>query len=117
MFTQGRAYAQVHLLNSSQRTVCAVVKIQEKRVVLVASLDGILLMYDLPNLPEEECKLLSKHNLLEKLHSKHTGLNNEDGKQNFKTTMSTNEPNVRNSTVSFNSNEEDDRPPAKHFPD
>ena len=104
MFTQGRAHAQAYLPNSSLRTVCAVVTLQDTRVVMVGTIEGMLYTYELSDSPEDGCKLLAKHNLLEMLHSKSSLPQEEVQHSDHLVSHAT-------------SGNTDDSPPTTHFTD
>ena len=103
MFTQGRAHAQAYLPLASHRTICAVVTLQDKRVVMVGTIEGMLYFYELSDSPEDGCKLLSKCNLIELMKHKPTGSGDEPSDH----TMPGH--NTAGST--------DDSPPTTYFPD
>lgn len=103
MFTQGRAHAQAYLPTASSRTICAVVTLMEKRVVIVATLEGMLYMYELSDSPEDGCKMLSKHNLIDMVKNK-----SSVGEDHFS------EHHVSGHTTAGGT---DDTPPNTHFPD
>ncbi|KAI6661068.1 hypothetical protein LOD99_13790 [Oopsacas minuta] len=103
VFTQGRAHAQAYLPNASTRTICAVVTLQDKRVVMVATIEGMLYMYELSDSPEDGCKMLCKHNLIDMMKSKQTAGDEHLSDHHI----------LSHNTVGSI----DDSPPSTHFPD
>ena len=102
MFTQGRAHAQAYLPTASNRTICAVISFQDKRVVMVGTIEGMLYLYELSDSPEDGCKMLIKYNLIEMMKSKPVGLSEEH---------SSDYP-AAGPAVSL-----EDSPPSTYFPD
>ena len=104
MFTQGRAHAHAYLPTASNRTICAVVTLQDRRVVMVGTIEGMLYLYELSDSPEDGCKMLIKYNLSEMMQSKPTGASEEHSSDYTLT--------GHNPAASA-----DDSPPSTYFPD
>ncbi|XP_046987585.1 WD repeat domain phosphoinositide-interacting protein 2 isoform X2 [Schistocerca americana] len=67
VFSQGRAFATVHLPFQGLRNVCAITVIQKVLRLLVASADGYLYVYNLDPNEGGDCTLLKQHRLDGKL--------------------------------------------------
>lgn len=61
MFSQGRAFATVHLPFSGLKNVCALAVIQKSPRVLIASADGFLYIYNFDPVEGGDCTLIKQH--------------------------------------------------------
>lgn len=63
VFSQGRAFATVHLPFQGVRNVCALATIQKVMRLLIASADGYVYMYAINPVEGGDCTLLKQHRL------------------------------------------------------
>ncbi|XP_054723875.1 WD repeat domain phosphoinositide-interacting protein 2-like [Uloborus diversus] len=63
VFTQQRSFAYVHLPFCGQKTVCAISVIKNQPYVMVASLEGILYIYELNTEVGGACQLVKQHRI------------------------------------------------------